>query len=66
MFADLLAYAASTAAGAGVRPRPVVPLQTELKLHLMLTRLCLVMVFYLGMSADGSFLMIHTLSNQEA
>lgn len=32
---------------------------------LMLTRLCLVMVFYLGISADGIFLMVHTLYNQE-
>lgn len=31
----------------------------------MLTGLCRVMVFYLGISADGIFLMLHSLYNQE-
>lgn len=51
----LLACAASAAAGAEVPWWPAVPLETELELHCMLTWPCLVMLFHLGISADGIF-----------
>lgn len=35
---------------------PAVPLETELKLHCVLTWPCLVMLSYLGINADGIFL----------